>query len=225
MTVILINPNSTEAMTATMLAAARAAAPTGLAVDGWTSRGGPAAIQGPEDGARAAAPMLTLIDRAVAEGATGAVIGCFDDTALIPAARRAPFPVVGIGQAAFHFCALRGWRFGVVTTLSVSVPVIEDNLAGYGLAGFCARVRASGVPVLALEDQPEAAGAAIRAEAETAWREDDIDALILGCAGMARIADQVRSAVQIPVIDPVEAAIGAFGWLRRPAVDHISISS
>ena len=107
MTVVLINPNSTEAMTAAMRAAAQAAAP-GLALEVWTSHDGPPAIQGADDGARAAGPLLALVDRAVGAGAEAIVVGCFDDTALAEAQARAPCPVIGIGQAAFHLCALRG---------------------------------------------------------------------------------------------------------------------
>ena len=199
-------------MTATMLAAARRAKP-GLAVEGWTSRDGPPAIQGPKDGATAEGPLLALIDRAVEAGADGVVIGCFDDTALETAQARASCPVIGIGQAAFHLCALRGWRFSVVTTLPVSVPVIEGNIARYGLGGTCARVRASGVPVLDLEERPEAAAEAVEAEARRAVAEDGIGAVVTGCAGMARVSERLRRALPVPVVDPVEAAMGCVAWL------------
>lgn len=59
MTVVLINPNSTEAMTQSALRAARAAAPD-LTIEGWTSTYGPVSIEGPEDGARAIPPLLDL---------------------------------------------------------------------------------------------------------------------------------------------------------------------
>ncbi|MEM8850332.1 MAG: aspartate/glutamate racemase family protein [Pseudomonadota bacterium] len=212
MRVTLINPNRSDAMTATMLAAARRAAP-GLTIDGRTSHDGPPAIQGAADGAVAEAPLLRLVCAAADGGADGIVIGCFDDTALAQAVGCASCPVIGIGQAAFHTCALRGWRFSVVTTLPVSVPVIEENIARYGLAGSCARVRASNVPVLDLEARPDTARAAIQAEAEMAAREDGINAVILGCAGMARITGGIRAALSIPVVDPVEAAAGCIEWL------------
>ena len=43
-------------------------------------------------------------------------------------------------------------KFSVVTTLARSIAPIERNLVKYGLAARCARVRASNVPVLALEE-------------------------------------------------------------------------
>ncbi len=216
MPVTLINPNSTSAMTDAMLDAARVAAP-GLEIDGWTSQDGPPSIQGASDGDLAAGPLLTLIDKAAAAGTDGVIIGCFDDTALEEAARRVACPVIGIGQAAFHFCALRNWRFSVVTTLSVSVPVIEDNLARYGLLGHTARVRASEVPVLALETDRDASAKAILAEARKAVEEDGIDAVILGCAGMVHVTQLLREALPVPVVDPVTAASTAMVWVEASA--------
>ena len=210
MTVIVINPNSTEAMTEAMLSAARAFRP-GLEFEGWTSRLGPPSIQGAEDGALATPPLLDLVRQA--DGAEGIVIGCFDDTALEEAAKIADCPVIGIGQAAFHFCALRQLRFSVVTTMAVSVPVIERNIARYGLTGHCGRVRASGVPVLDLENDPKAACAPILSEATRACQEDGIDAVVLGCAGMVHVTAALREALPVPVIDPVEAAAGCMAWM------------
>ena len=210
--VIVINPNSTAAMTATMTDAARAAAPD-LRFEGWTSYRGPPAIQGPEDGEAASPPLLDLVADAARTGAAGIVIGCFDDTALDAAAQAAPCPVIGIGQAAFHACAMRGWRFSVVTTLAVSIPVIDANIRRYGLGGGLGRVRASDVPVLDLEKRPDAAAAAILTEVRAAIAEDGADAVVLGCAGMARVTRRIRAAVDRPVIDPVEAAAGAMRWL------------
>ncbi len=209
---LIINPNSTVAMTEAMVIAARAAVPW-HGFEGWTSHNGPPAIQGAADGVRAAPPLLELVDKAAREGAEGIVIGCFDDTALAEAAARVVGPVVGLGQAAFHACALRQWRFSVVTTLSVSIPVIEGNIARYGLAGHLGRVRASEVPVLELDRAPEKATAPILAEAERAVREDEIDAIVLGCAGMVHVTAALRAALPVPVIDPVEAAAGTIAML------------
>lgn len=212
MPVVVINPNSTEAMTEAMLAAARVVAPS-IAFEGWTSRQGPPSIQGVKDGRLAAGPLLELVGKAGRDGADGIVIGCFDDTSLAEAAAVAPCPVVGIGQAAYHYCALRQWRFSVVTTLSISVPVIEENIASYGLTGVLGCVRASEVPVLDLDRSPEAAITPILGEAERAVQEDGIDAVILGCAGMIHVTSALREALPVPVIDPVEAATGCIAWL------------
>ena len=214
LSIVIINPNSTEAMTTSMLATAQAKVPS-LKFEGWTSLEGPPSIQGEEDGRVATAPLLNLVADAADAGAEGIVIGCFDDTAVTEAAALARCPVIGIGQAAFHFCALRQWRFSVVTTLSVSVPVIAGNVESYGLTKLCRRVRASEVPVLDLESSAAEAAGRILHEAEQAVAEDGISAVILGCAGMVHVASSLRAALPVPVIDPVEAAAACIAWLRQ----------
>ena len=84
--------------------------------------------------------------------ADAAILACFDDTGLDAARTVFDGPVVGIGEAAFHMASLVAGSFSVVTTLQRSVPAIEHNLVRYGLASRCRSVRASEVPVLALED-------------------------------------------------------------------------
>lgn len=192
-------------MTAAMTAGAQAAAP-GLTVEGWTSHGGPPAIQGAADGDAAVPHLLPLVQQASDGGADGIVIGCFDDTGLDAARALAACPVIGIGQAAYHMAVLRSGRFSVVTTLAVSIPVLAGNINAQGFGPWLGRVRASGVPVLALEADPAAADRAILAEARAALAEDRVECIVLGCAGMVGLPERVAAATGAVVIDGVTAA-------------------
>ena len=201
MTVVLINPNSTDSMTRSALAAARAAAP-GLTFEGWTSHEGPPVIQGEADGRACVPPLLHLVEKAGREGAELIVIACFDDTGLSEARALASCPVIGIGQAAFAAAALLVDRFAVVTTLSVSVPVIEANLARYG---HKAPVLASGVGVAELDADPEAALPAVLVAAQVAVG-NGAAAIVLGCAGMTPLRAPLQRRLGRPVLDGVTSA-------------------
>ncbi len=203
--IVLINPNSTQSMTDAMLRTATQTAPAAR-LEGWTSHDGPAAIQGRADGDAATPPLLKLVEKASAAGASAIIIACFDDTGLAQARRIAFCPVIGIGQAAYHMAALAGERFSVVTTLPVSIPVLEENITAYGLAHQLARVRASNVPVLALENDPNAATARVINEVVTAEREDQVQSIVLGCGGMVDIADHAAGKTTARLIDGVRAA-------------------
>ena len=207
MTIVIINPNSTTAMTDAMVETARATAPSAEFI-GITSHGGPPAIQGPEDGERAIQPLLLCVDSARELGARVIIIGCFDDTGLGEARARARSgcPVIGIGQAACLAAAALGGRFSVVTTLAVSVPVIEENIIRYGLSGSIGRVRASGVPVLDLERSPEFAARRVISEIRLAAELDGVGAIVAGCAGMIDIPRLAARTVRVPVVDGVRAA-------------------
>jgi len=135
------------------------------------------------------------------------VIACFDDTGLDAARSLAAGPVIGIGEAAFHCASLIAGRFSVITTLSRSAPAIEHNLGRYGLAARCARVRASDVAVLALEDGTSNERARISDEIEAAKREDRCEAIVLGCAGMADLAADLSARHGLPVLDGVSCAV------------------
>ncbi|MEM8656718.1 MAG: aspartate/glutamate racemase family protein [Pseudomonadota bacterium] len=201
--IVLINPNSTVAMTEAMLRTARETAP-GAVFEGWTSHDGPPSIQGREDGDAATPPLLDLVAKASDLDATAIVVACFDDTALAQARSLAACPVIGIGQAAYTMAALAGDRFSVVTTMAASVPVLEENIETYGLSRSLARVHASAVPVLALEDP-----ASTRKVVDTiliAEREDDVQSIVLGCGGMVDIEASARASTQIRLIDGVRAA-------------------
>lgn len=203
--IVLINPNSTVSMTDAMLRTARLTAP-GAEIEGWTSHAGPPAIQGRADGDAATPPLLDLVAKASGDGVSAIIIACFDDTALVQARETAACPVIGIGQAAYHMAAMAGDRFSVVTTMAVSIPVLEENIAAYGLAGRLGRVRASNVPVLDLEHDPLSASRRVIDEIIAAEREDDVQTVVLGCGGMIDIAEKSLERTSIRLIDGVRAA-------------------
>ncbi len=215
--IVLINPNSTASMTEAMVQTAQQVSPD-VAIEGWTSTDGPPAIQGKAQGDAAVPPMLELVDKAARNGARAIVIGCFDDTGLAEARRIASCPVVGIGQAAYHVAAMAGRRFSVVTTLEVSVPILEGNIRDYHLAPYLSRVRASGVEVLELERQPAAAADRVLGEILLAEQEDNIDCLVLGCAGMVHLPELIKKHTDLLLVDGVRAAIAVSRGFQQGAM-------
>ncbi|WP_172327552.1 aspartate/glutamate racemase family protein [Mangrovicoccus sp. HB161399] len=201
MRILYINPNSTAAMTDSMVAVAQSEIP-GHEVLGWTNADGPPAIQGPEDGAVVVPQLLALLPAAAETGADAIVIGCFDDTGLDEMRAAAHCPVLGVGQAAYHMAALRAGRFAVVTTLAVSVPVIEGNIRDQGFGAACLGVIASGIPVLEVED----GSAEVLERLADCARGAGAPAVVLGCAGMAQHKAALESLSGVPLVDGVAAS-------------------
>jgi allantoin racemase len=207
MRLLYINPNSTAAMTDGIIEVARATQPD-LEITGWTNANGPPAIQGPEDGEAAIAGLLGLLPAARTAQMDAIIIACFDDTGLAQMRGAAHCPVIGIGQAAYHMAALLGHRFSVVTTLDISVPVIAENLRGYGFDGHCSRIRASGLGVLEVEAAGPAAMQRLSDELMEAEKTDGVTAAILGCAGMAPVRARLQARSGLHLIDGVASAAG-----------------
>jgi allantoin racemase len=216
MRILIVNPNTTAAMTEKIGQAARAAAAAGTEIVAVNPPDGPVSIEGYYDEAFSVPGLLAEIAKGEALGVAAHIIACFDDTGLEAARSLALAPVIGIGEAAFHLASMLAHRFGVVTTLSRSIAAIETNLTKYGLAARCAKVRACEVPVLSLDDPASNASAQISAEIERAKLEDGAEAIVLGCAGMADLAARLTEAHGVPVIDGVASAVKlaeAFGTL------------
>lgn len=214
MNIVVINPNTTTAMTARIAATAKAVAQPGTNVIAIQPSAGPVSIEGYADEAMAVPHMLEALFAAQTShaasssgGVAGYVIACFDDTGLDAARCILNAPVVGIGEAACHMASLLAARFSVVTTLSRSISPIEHNLARYGLASRCVRVRAAEVAVLDLEDAASDAYAHISNEIRLALQEDRAEAVVLGCAGMTDLAARLSKEHSVPVIDGVGAAV------------------
>ena len=209
MNIVVINPNTTAAMTARIAATAQSVANAGTSIIAIQPAAGPASIEGYADEAMAVPHMLQAMfaEQTNNPAVAGYVIACFDDTGLDAARCVLNAPVVGIGEAACHVASLLAARFSVVTTLGRSVSPIDHNLVKYGLASRCARVRAAEVAVLDLEDPASDAYAHISNEIRMALIEDRAEAIVLGCAGMTDLAARLSNEHGVPVIDGVGAAV------------------
>ena len=204
--IAVINPNTTASMTVTIADAARGAAAAGTEIVAVTSSMGPVSIEGYYDEAFALPGLLLEIGRAEREGAQAAVIACFDDTGLDAARAMARIPVIGICEAAMVTASFIAKRFTVVTTMERSRVPIEELAHRYGMTGR-AKIRAANISVLSLEDPNSGARDKLRSEIARAMAEDNAEAIVLGCAGMADLARTLSREFGMPVIDGVGAAV------------------
>ncbi len=207
MKILVINPNSTASMTSKIGICARSTAAPGTEVIAVNPPDSPASIEGYSDGAMAIPGLLAEIRKGEAEGSEGYIIACFDDTGLDACREFGTGPVVGICEASMVAASMISTRFSVVTTLARSIPIIEELVVKYGMHRKCRNVRASELPVLALEDEGDTARNIIKDEILCAISEDRCEAVVLGCAGMADLTETLSKETGIPVIDGVGCAI------------------
>ena len=201
--ILIVNPNTTASMTATIGAAARTVAAPDTEISAVTSSMGPASIEGFYDEAFAVPGLIRALLEA--PDADAGIIACFDDTGLDAARSVARFPVVGICEAALVTAGQLAKRIAIVTTLPRSIVPLEELVRRYGFAGR-ALVTACNVAVLDLEKP--GSDAAEKLDAEIALALDKgAEAIVLGCAGMADLALTLSAKFGVPVIDGVAAAV------------------
>jgi len=207
MRIRIINPNTTESMTRTIAAAARAIAGKGTEIVAATSKSGPVSIEGHYDEALSVVGLVDEIRAGEAEGTDAYVIACFGDPGLLAAREIARGPVLGIAEAAMHAATFVSTGFSVVTTLERTRIIAEHLVRNYGMEHHCRKVRAIDLPVLELENPKSNARALILVECQRAIEEDKSGAIVLGCAGMADLGRYLEDKLQVPVIDGVAAAV------------------
>jgi allantoin racemase len=211
--ILIVNPNTSAAFTAKIAAIARRAAAPSTALTVTNPRRGPRSIECVYDELLSAAPTLECVLERL-DGHDAVVLACYSDHPAIAALREVTsLPVLGIAEASMHVACLLGRTFGVVTTNDAWEPLLWDAVRRYGLEGRCAAVRATGLPVLALEAAGgeaaggEAAEAAILAAARRLVESDRAEVLCLGCAGMAGLDKRLEATLGVPVLDGVVCAV------------------
>ncbi len=207
MIIQVINPNTSGAMTETIAHAARGAAAAGTEIIAVSPSQGVPSIEGHFDEAIATLGVLEQIKYGREQGVNGHVIACFGDPGLLAARELAEGPVVGIAEAAMHMATLVATRFSVITTLPRTLIIARHLVQQYGFGHHCAALHAIDMPVLALEDGSGMAQEKVRARCIHAMREDHCGAIVLGCGGMATLAQTLTRELGLPVIDGVGAAV------------------
>lgn len=211
--ILLINPNTTVAMTDAMARAAQTVLPPDSTVVARTAADGPASIEGYYDEVFSVPPMLEIIRNEA--GFDAVVIACFDDTGVEAARCLSPVPVIGICQASCQMATILANSFAIVTTLSRSVPALEHRVLGYGYERHCRAVRASDIPVLALEHGDETVYQTLKATCADTLDRDGAEAIVLGCAGMVTLQLRLQDELGVPVIEGVTAAVTLMDGLAR----------
>lgn len=207
MRILVVNVNTTESMTAAIGAAARAVAAPGTEIVALTPFVGAESVEGNVESYLAA---IAVLDRVLAydEPYDAVIQAGFGEHGREGLQELLDVPVVDITEAAAQLAMLLGHRYSVVTTLDRTVPLIEDRLLLAGLMSRCASVRASGLSVLELEESPERTVQVIAAQARRAVQEDRAEVIVLGCGGMAGLAEAVHDATGgAPVVEGVTAAV------------------
>ena len=115
------------------------------------------------------------------------------------------FPVVGICEAALVTAGQIAKRIAIVTTLPRSIVPLEELVRRYG---FAERAQVTACDVAVLDLEKPGSGAEAKLEAEIARALDKgAEAIVLGCAGMADLAQKLSRKFDVPVVDGVAAAV------------------
>ena len=214
MRVLLLNPNTSVAMTERMSAVARASAPPGVEIEPSTApRGVPYIATRAESQIAGAIALETIAARAHAVDAV--VVAAFGDPGVAAARELFDLPVVGLAEAAVHAAALLGERFAIVTFTPLMSRWYLDRIAATGLGARCTGVLTPPRQALDVERAAETLGEELAALARRAAEEGGADVVIPGGAPLAGLARELEGGVPALLVDPVAAAVAQAALLAR----------
>src|SRR5271169_225557 len=218
--ILVTNPNSTVAVTRAIdEAMAPLRLPGGPEIQCLTLEEGPPGVETQLDADGVIFPMCRMIREHEADAAAF-VIACFSDPGLFSARESTAKPVLGIAECGILTALTLGHRFGVISILARSLVRHLRYIAAMGVAARLAADLPVGLGVLELAD----ARTTLARMIETGRRLRDqhsADVLVMGCSGMAGYRAELEEAVQIPVVEPTQAAVAMaigrvrLGWGRR----------
>jgi allantoin racemase len=201
--IVVINPNSSEQVTAGIDAAIDPLRKLGVPIRCVTLAEGPPGIETQAQADRVVPPML---DMAAGIEASAYVIACFGDPGLHAMRDEMTAPVLGIQECAVMQALTMGQRFGVIAILERSVP---RHMRSFGAMGVLDRLAGDYPLDLTVAELADADRTVARmAEVGHRLRVDGANAIIMGCAGMARYRAQLEQDIGLPVIEPCQAAVG-----------------
>lgn len=214
MHILLVNPNTTAAITARVLQAARAAARPGTHCTAVTGTFGPQVIGSRAEDALAAHSVLQLVAEHTAAHANGpgpavdaVVLAVSLDTALWACRELLPQPVVGMTEAGLLTAAMLAPRFGLITVGHRMGPVYRELVQQHGLLGRLAALGTVAMTPQQVFSEPERVHAAVQAEC-LRLVDQGAEAVLLAGAALAAMAPQLQAAVPVPLLDGVACAVG-----------------
>ncbi len=228
MRILLLNPNTTSAVTDLLHAAGSKVTSPGTELTPATAPRGVPYIATRAEAQIGGAIALEMLAEA-GSGIDAAIIAAFGDPGLFGARELFAFPVVGLAEAAMLTACMLGRRFSIVTFAGALAPWYEDCVAMHGLTSRCAGIRTLEGSFQSISEVQSEKEDLLVALANRAVEQDYADVIILSGAPLAGLAAKVRDRIPVPVVDPIAAAVrqaetlavlkprkAAAGTFRRP---------
>jgi allantoin racemase len=205
---LVVNPNTTAAVTEMLCRHVRARAAAAVEVEGATAAFGASYIASETSFAVAGhAALDAWATHADAHGAPDAIlVGCFGDPGVWALREASARPVVGLAEAAMRAAARHG-RFAIVTGGAAWQPMLARLARALELADRLAGIHVVAPSGAELAADPAAAHELLR----DACRQAALgaDCVILGGAALAGMAAALAPALDVPLVDSVSAGADA----------------
>lgn len=224
MKLLVVNPNSSETVTAAILESARRGAAPGTELIAVTTKGGTRNIDSAFGDYLSGAYMIrTCLEAVKLHRPDAVVLAGFGRVGIDALKEALAIPVVSISEASMAIAALLGHRFTTLTMLDQFIPYQQDLVRLYGFEAKCASVRSINVNVEQCVTNREETLRQLKAEIQKVVAEDRAEVVILACAGLCGYDEELSRLAGVPVLDPVTVGVKVAESLVALGVKHSKI--
>ena len=222
MRILLVNPNTTAAVTESCAREARAAAAPGTEIVPLTGEFGARIISSRAENAIAGHALLSLLAQHHA-GADAALLAVSYDTALLAARELMSIPVIGMTEAAIVTAHLVASRFGLVT---FGTPALyRDLVIEQGFGARFVGVRPIEAAASEAYSNPQSVEQRVREAAIALSRQEGAECVVLCGAAMAGFARRIKDNVPVPVLDGIACGVPLCEMIVRLQLKVPSVGS
>ncbi len=217
MKILIINPNSSLEMTASIQKAADEFANGDFEVLCRSIPEAPEFIDSYQDAVISAPGMIKLVKENENEF-DAFIIACHCDPNIDTIKELTQKPVVGIGEASMKIASMLGHNFAVISASRHSLPNKEALIRKYHLQDLCVKVKAP--------EEEKFTGNQDELYLKLAYeavKYDMAEVIVLGCAGMSGLDKAIQKKLGIPVLDGVICALIIVSGLVRYGVSTSKI--
>ena len=205
--ILVINPNSSEGMTRKIDSAIAPLRFTdGPNIECLTLAEGPSGIETDADVQAVINPLCQYV-RSLEKNAAAFVNACFSDPGLAEIRAITKRPIFGIAESALVTALAHGQQIGILSILPASVARHARLIDRLGISERIAGDLSINLGIDELNDS-DRTFKRLQLTAGRLRREYGADVLVLGCAGMSQYRARLARHIEIPVIDPCQAAVG-----------------
>lgn len=229
MRILLLNPNTTSAVTDLLLAAGRTAVADDTVLVGMTAERGVPYIATRAEAQIGGAVALEMLAESHRDF-DAAIIAAFGDPGLGGARELFSIPIVGLAEAGMLVACTLGRKFSIVTFATALEPWYRECVEWHGLTARCASIRTLDSAFRSIDDVQSEKENELVALAMHSVEQDGADVILLAGAPLAGLAPKVGDRLPVPVVDCTAAAVklaetlvtlaprkATAGTYRRPA--------
>lgn len=208
MRILIVNGNTTQAITDRVVAVARRCAPANVEFVGFSAPFGADVVKSaPENLIAGHAVLQALAEHH--EGFDAAILAISFDTALAEARALLPIPVYGITEAALMKAAALGGSIGVITLGATSLPLYQSVFARYPASASIADVGVVDVASVQAYVAAERLEELVLGEINRMAARHAVATIVICGAAVAGIAERLQPQTACKLVDGVPAAVEA----------------